>query len=132
MLLTRVFDQTINEPLSQAMALGRLDGWLLEPWDPAEEYLYGPITEQLAAWIRSTGRPGFTAVDVVAEPRSARSHQINDLLSRNAIPYRFHARDSSAGRRILQKAGRDASDGPGSFSTDKCLSIRPTPTSQPL
>ena len=59
MLLTRVFDQTINEPLGQAMALGRLDSWLLEPWDPAEEYLYAPITEQLVEWIRSTPGPAY-------------------------------------------------------------------------
>jgi thioredoxin reductase (NADPH) len=59
MLLTRVFDQTINEPLGQAMALGRLDSWLLEPWDPAEEYLYAPITEQLVEWIRSTPGPAL-------------------------------------------------------------------------
>jgi len=64
-------------------------------------------------------------VDVVAEPRSARSHEIRDLLSRNAIPYRFHPRDSPAGGQILQDAGQDGSDLPVLVFFDGQVLINP-------
>ena len=33
-------------------------------------------------------------VTVVADPRSARAHELRDLLARNGVPYAFHANDS--------------------------------------
>jgi response regulator RpfG family c-di-GMP phosphodiesterase len=54
MLLIGVLDRSVNEPMSQAMALGRIDGWLWKPWEPAEEHLYLPVSEQLSEWIRAT------------------------------------------------------------------------------
>jgi thioredoxin reductase (NADPH) len=87
--------------------LGRLDGWVLKPWEPAEEHLYLPVSEQLTDWIRATGQPGFVAIQVVGEPWAPRSHEIRDLLDRNAIPYHFHAHDSEAGRQLLRDSGQD-------------------------
>src|SRR6266540_2498560 len=99
LLLIGVWDRSANQPMSQAMTLGRLDGWVLKPWEPAEEHLYLPVSEQLTEWIRATGQPGFVAIQVVGEQWTPRSHQIRDLLDRNAIPYQFHPHDSEAGRR---------------------------------
>src|SRR6266511_3219432 len=107
LLLIGVWDRSANQPMSQAMTLGRLDGWVLKPWDPAEEHLYLPVSEQLTEWIRATGQPGFVAIQVVGEQWTPRSHQIRDLLDRNAIPYQFHPHDSEAGRRLLRESGQD-------------------------
>ncbi len=60
MLLIGVLDRSVNEPMSQAMALGRIDGWLWKPWEPAEEHLYLPVSEQLSEWIRATGQQGLS------------------------------------------------------------------------
>jgi thioredoxin reductase (NADPH) len=107
LLLIGVWDRSANQPMSQAMTLGRLDGWVLKPWEPAEEHLYLPVSEQLTDWIRATGQPGFVAIQVVGEPWAPRSHEIRDLLDRNAIPYHFHAHDSEAGRQLLRDSGQD-------------------------
>src|SRR6266511_2315731 len=85
LLLVGVWDRSANQPMSQAMTLGRLDGWMLKPWEPAEEYLYLPVTEQLTEWIRTTGQPGFVVIQIVGQQWTPRSHEIRDLLDRNAI-----------------------------------------------
>src|SRR5215218_8472960 len=55
MLLCGIWDSSTNQPMSQAMTLGRLDGWVVKPWEPAEEYLYLPVTEQLTECLRAAG-----------------------------------------------------------------------------
>jgi thioredoxin reductase (NADPH) len=107
MLLIGVLDRSVNQPMSQAMALGRIDGWLWKPWEPAEEHLYLPVSEQLSDWIRATGQQGFVAIRIVGE--TPRSHEIRDLLDRNTIPYQFHPHDSPAGRELLRETGQDGS-----------------------
>src|SRR6266545_5254076 len=107
LLLIGVWDRTANQPMSQAMTLGRLDGWVLKPWEPAEEHLYLPVSEQLTDWIRATGQPGFVAIRIVGEPWTPRSHEVRDLLDRNAIPYQFFPHDSEAGRQLLRESGQD-------------------------
>jgi thioredoxin reductase (NADPH) len=81
----------------------------LKPWDPAEEYLYLPVGEQLIEWARTTGVPGFVVWRIVGRHRSPRSHELRDLLDRNAIPYQFHPHDSEAGRELLRETGQDGS-----------------------
>jgi thioredoxin reductase (NADPH) len=109
MLLIGVLDRSVNQPVSQAMALGRIDGWLWKPWEPAEEHLYLPVSEQLSEWIRATGQQGFVAIRIVGDRWTPRSHQIRDLLDRNTIPYQFHPHDSPAGRELLRQTGQDGS-----------------------
>jgi thioredoxin reductase (NADPH) len=112
--------------MSQAMTLGRLDSWVLKPWEPAEEHLYLPVTEQLTEWIRATGQPGFVAIQIVGEQWAPRSHQIRDLLDRNAIPYQFHPHDSQAGRQLLGEAGQDGTRLPVLVLFDGRVLVDPT------
>jgi thioredoxin reductase (NADPH) len=108
LVLVGIWDRSANQLMSQAMTLGRLDGWVVKPWEePAEEYLYLPVSEQLTEWIRATGQPGFVAIQIVGEQWAPRSHEIRDLLDRNAIPYQFHPHDGQAGRQLLRAAGQD-------------------------
>jgi thioredoxin reductase (NADPH) len=107
MLLCGIWDSSVNQPMSQAMTLGRLDGWVVKPWEPAEEYLYLPVTEQLTEWLRASGQPGFAPIQIVGQQWAPRSHELRDLLDRNAIPYRFHAHDSPAGQQLLRQSGQD-------------------------
>jgi thioredoxin reductase (NADPH) len=125
-LLIGAMDHGVNQPISQAMALGRIDGWLLKPWEPAEEYLYLPVTEQLTDWIRATGQPGFVAWRIVGEQWTPRSHELRDLLDRNAIPYQFHPHDSPAGGELLREAGQDGSHLPVLVMFDGRVLIDPT------
>jgi thioredoxin reductase (NADPH) len=107
MLLCGIWDSSVNQPMSQAMTLGRLDGWVVKPWEPAEEYLYLPVTEQLTEWLRATGQPGFAPIQIVGQQWAPRSHELRDLLERNAIGYRFFPHDSEAGQQLLREHGQD-------------------------
>ncbi len=126
LLLIGVWDRSANQPMSQAMTLGRLDGWVLKPWEPAEEYLYLPVSEQLTDWIRATGQPGFVAIQIVGEQWTPRSHEIRDLLERNAIPYQFHAHDSEAGQQLLRESGQDSTRLPVLVLFDGRVLVDPT------
>jgi thioredoxin reductase (NADPH) len=107
MLLCGIWDSSVNQPMSQAMTLGRLDGWVVKPWEPAEEYLYLPVTEQLTEWLRATGQPGSAPIQIIGQQWAPRSHELRDLLERNAIPYRFHTHDSPTGQQLLHHSGQD-------------------------
>ena len=126
LLLIGVWDRSANQPMSQAMTLGRLDGWILKPWEPAEEHLYLPVTEQLTDWIRATGQPGFVAIQIVGEQWAPRSHEIRDLLDRNAIPYQFLPHDSQAGQQLLRQSGQDGTRLPVLVLFDGRVLVDPT------
>ncbi len=126
LVLIGVWDRSANQPMSQAMTLGRLDGWVLKPWEPAEEYLYLPVSEQLTDWIRATGQPGFVAIQIVGEQWTPRSHEIRDLLDRNAIPYQFHPHDSQAGRQLLRETRQDGTRLPVLVLFDGRVLVDPT------
>src|SRR5262249_41872156 len=124
--LIGVWDRSANEQMSQAMTLGWLDGWVLKPWEPAEEHLYLPVSEQLTEWIRATGQPGFVAIRIVGEQWARRSHEIRDLLDRNAISYRFYPPDSEAGRQLLRESGQDGTRLPVAVLFDGRVLVDPT------
>jgi thioredoxin reductase (NADPH) len=126
LLLVGVWDRSTNQPMSQAMSLGRLDGWVLKPWEPAEEHLYLPVTEQLTEWIRATGQPGFVAIQIVGQQWTPRSHEIRDLLDRNAIPYQFLPHDTDAGRALLREHGQDGTRLPVLVLFDGRVLVDPT------
>jgi thioredoxin reductase (NADPH) len=67
------------------------------------------VTEQLTEWLRATGQPAFAPIQIVGQQWAPRSHELRDLLDRNAIAYRFHAHDSPAGRQLLREVGQDGS-----------------------
>ena len=67
---------------------GRIDYYLLKPWDPPETELYPVLDDLLADW-RAGWRPGYGGVRVVGDRWSADGHRLRDFLSRNQIPYRF-------------------------------------------
>ncbi len=69
-----------------------------------DERFHRGVTEFLDEWWRLRGG-WFEMVRVVGDDRSARSHEVRDLLSRNDIPYGFYASDSPEGRDVLAAAG---------------------------
>ncbi|HEU0042203.1 MAG TPA: FAD-dependent oxidoreductase, partial [Jiangellaceae bacterium] len=49
------------------------------------------------------------AIRIVGHQWGSRSHQLRDVLTRLALPCRFYADDSEAGRQLLEEAGQDGS-----------------------
>ena len=97
-----------DHPVRRAMGLGHVDGYLFVPWQPREEWLYLPLSEQLADWSRSR-EPEVHAITVVGRRWDERSHQLRDLFSRASIPFAFHEPNSDAGRAELARMGVDGS-----------------------
>jgi thioredoxin reductase (NADPH) len=66
------------------------------------------------------------AIQIVGEQWTPRSHQIRDLLDRNAIPYQFQPHDSQAGRQLLREHGQDGSRLPVLVLFDGRVLVDPT------
>lgn len=93
----------------EAMALGRIDYYVLKPQGSPDELFHRTVGEFLFEWARAES-PVQGEIELVAEPGSPRTHELHDLLSRNGVPYACHPPDSAPGRALLEEAGRaDAS-----------------------
>ncbi len=67
---------------------GRVDYYLLKPWDPPEDKLYPVLDDLLDDW-RAGWRPGYGGLRLVADRWNADGHRLRDFLARNQIPYTF-------------------------------------------
>ena len=85
-----------------------LDHYLLKPWDPPEETLY-PVVDSLLELWRDTAEPEGEPIRLVGHRWSARSREVRDFLTRNAVPHRYVQADEPEGRRLLTAAGVDES-----------------------
>jgi thioredoxin reductase (NADPH) len=95
-----------HEPLLGAMALGRVDTWLVKPWEPADHHLYLRVAELLDEWVQVTEQPDLTGLRIVAEPRARRTHDMRDFLDRNDVPAVFASPDSPQGQDLLTQVGQ--------------------------
>lgn len=67
---------------------GRIDYYLLKPWDPPETKLYPVLDDLLEDW-RARWRPGYGGLRIVGDRWNPDGHRLRDFLSRNQIPYEF-------------------------------------------
>jgi thioredoxin reductase (NADPH) len=95
------------EAILQAIALGHIDDYVARPVLVPDERFHLAVTELLEDWA-SANRPRFELVRVVGEEWTARSHEIRDLLDRNAVPFGFYPVDSEQGQALLRQAGPSA------------------------
>jgi thioredoxin reductase (NADPH) len=105
-LLVERGDYGAAHPAVRAMTVGQIDYHLFAPWRPAERWLYPQFSDFLAAWSKTT-ELSFAAIRIVGRPWEPRSHQLRDMLTRIAMPYRFYPHDSPAGRQLLRESGQD-------------------------
>jgi thioredoxin reductase (NADPH) len=122
------WDLQATEQTGQAMALGWIDTWMYKPWEPAEQHLYPRVGEVLCEWAVATAQPGFRAMRIVAEPRSARTHELRDMLDRNDVPVEFFLPDSPQGRQLLAITGQDDARLPLVVYHDGRVSVDPSIT----
>jgi thioredoxin reductase (NADPH) len=111
-LIAPVFDRPAEQAIFRGMALGRIDMILVRPWDPADHWLYPRIGVLLDNWVQATEQPGVSAMRIVAEPGAPRTHELLDLLYRNAVPVQSFPPDSPEGRHLLELAGHDGQQVP--------------------
>jgi thioredoxin reductase len=97
-------DWRTARPIFDALALGRVDRWLLRPEDSPDEEFHRSVTEYLEEWRSRTGG-GFQAVRIIGEQWSPRSQQLRDLFTRNRIPIGFYDVATAGGAAALERLG---------------------------
>jgi thioredoxin reductase (NADPH) len=90
------------QPLRRAIGLGQIDYYVLKPWHPADELFHRTVTEYLHEWVGSDASLS-RELTIVAKDGEARAGELRNLLSRNRVPFVFHAAGSREGVRILEE-----------------------------
>ena len=105
-----------------------IDHYLMKPWDPPEERLYGVVDDMLDDW-QASYRPAFQGVRVVGNQWSSHSTKVRDFLGRNFVPHQWlNVETDEAAKQLLTTSGADASSLPlvvfadGSFIADPATS----------
>ena len=84
-----------------------IDHYLMKPWDPPEERLYGVVDDMLDDW-QSAFRPAFEGVRVIGNQWSPHSSEVRDFLGRNFVPHQWlNIETDDAAKQLLETAGAD-------------------------
>ena len=97
-------DWRTARPIFDALALGRVDRWLLRPEQTPDEEFHRSVTECLEEWRSRTGG-GYQAVRIIGEQWSPRSQQLRDMFTRNRIPIGFYDVATPTGADALARLG---------------------------
>lgn len=92
-------DQAVAARVLDAMALGRVDYYVLKPWRTPDELFVRTVSEFVHEWSRGHAHGG--PVTVVSDSWSPRASAVKGLLTRNGVPHQVHDAASEAGRAIL-------------------------------
>src|SRR5262249_22883212 len=93
----------------RAINNAHIDHYLMKPWDPPEERLYGFVDDMLDDW-QASYHPTFEGVRVVGSQWSSRASEIRDFLGRNFVPHRWlNADRDDEAKKYIETAGADAS-----------------------
>src|SRR5437667_1285963 len=89
-----------------------IDHYLMKPWDPPEERLYGAVDDMLDDW-QASYHPVFEGVRVIGNQWSPHSSEVRDFLGRNFVPHRWlNIEPDEAAKQLLTTTGADASSLP--------------------
>jgi thioredoxin reductase (NADPH) len=99
------------QPLRRGIGLGQIDYYALKPWRPADELFHRSVTEFLHEWVGSDASLS-RELTIVADGASPRASELRDLLTRNRVPFDFHAAASASGRHILTDVRESDARGP--------------------
>jgi len=106
-----------------------IDHYLMKPWDPPEERLYGVVDDMLDDW-QSSYRPAFEGVRVIGNQWSPHSSEVRDFLGRNFVPHQWlNIETDESAKQLLQTTGGDPAALPIVVFQDGSFLSNP-PTSQ--
>jgi thioredoxin reductase (NADPH) len=96
----------------RAINNAHIDHYLMKPWDPPEERLFGVVDDMLDDW-QASYHPEFQGVRVVGHQWSPQSSEIRDFLGRNFVPHRWlNVETDEDGKQLLQTTGVECSSLP--------------------
>jgi thioredoxin reductase (NADPH) len=96
-----------TETIRAAMALGRIDHFVLNPGPAPDEVFHEAISSFLLEWARERRLVPQT-VHIVGEEWSGRAYELRAVFENCAAPHAFCLADSEKGRELLAQAGPDA------------------------
>ena len=120
-------DEPTADAARQAMAFGHIDYYVLKPWKSPDELFHRAVSEYLHEWSR-VDLSAPREVTLVANPRSARAHELRDLLARNGVPFSFLACDSPEGSDRLRAVGHPGVNEPVVIFLDGRVMVSPSNT----
>ena len=89
-----------------------IDHYLMKPWDPPEERLYGVVDDMLDDW-QAAYHPDFQGVRVIGNQWSPHSSEVRDFLGRNFLPHQWlNIETDETAKQLLKTTGADASSLP--------------------
>lgn len=101
-----------------------IDHYLMKPWDPPEERLYGVVDDMLDDW-QASYHPVFQGVRVIGNQWSPHSSEVRDFLGRNFLPHQWlNVETDETAKQLLKTTGADPASLPivvfpdGSFLGD--------------
>ena len=95
-----------------------IDHYLMKPWDPPEERLYGVVDDLLDDW-QASYHPAFQGVRVIGHQWSPQSSEIRDFLGRNFVPHQWlNVETDETAKQLLTTMGDDVSSLPIVLFTD--------------
>src|SRR2546425_9219902 len=95
-----------------------IDHYLMKPWDPPEERLYGVVDDMLDDW-QASYHPAFQGVRVIGHQWSPQSSEIRDFLGRNFVPHQWlNVETDETAKQLLTTTGDDVSSLPVVLFTD--------------
>jgi thioredoxin reductase (NADPH) len=108
-LLTAYAD---NDAAIRAINSVQIDHYLMKPWDPPEERLFGVVDDLLDDW-QASYHPIFEGVRVIGHRWSPQSNEIRDFLGRNFVPHQWlNIETDENGKQLLATTGAAASSLP--------------------
>jgi thioredoxin reductase (NADPH) len=104
-----------------------IDHYLMKPWDPPEERLYGVVDDMLDDW-QTFYQPAFQGVRVIGHQWSPHSSEIRDFLGRNFVPHQWlNVETDAEAKQLLNTTGAEVSSLPiVVFADGSFLSNPPT------
>jgi thioredoxin reductase (NADPH) len=89
-----------------------IDHYLMKPWDPPEERLFGVVDDMLDDW-QASYRPVFEGVRVIGHQWSPQSSEIRDFLGRNFVPHQWlNIETDETAELLLKSTGSNCSSLP--------------------
>jgi thioredoxin reductase (NADPH) len=120
-------DDETAATIREAMALGRIDYYVLEPQVSPDEFFHKTISELLHEWRRADASLE-REVALVGDGRAPRTIELRDLLARSGFPHTFYESDSPEGRALLDDAGLEPTRDPVIFPTTGEPIVNPSKT----
>jgi thioredoxin reductase (NADPH) len=103
----------------------QIDHYLMKPWDPPEERLYGVVDDLLDDW-QASYHPAFEGVRVIGHRWSPQTNDIRDFLGRNFVPHQWlNIEDDETAKQLLTTTGVTTPELPVVVFTDGSFLANP-------